>query len=52
VKNRILELLRIGLMERKWVERKEMTPKRYIKFIVSSKGETALDLYEDYLSEE
>jgi hypothetical protein len=42
----------MGLMERKRVEREEMTPSRYIKFIVSSKGEKAIALYENYLSEE
>ena len=42
----------MGLMERKRVEREEMTPFLYIKFIVSSKGESALALYENYLLEE
>jgi len=43
VKNRILVLLRMGLLQRKRVNRKDRTP--LMRFMISHEGEDAIALY-------
>jgi len=45
VKNRILELLRMGLLQRKKISRKDNVP--FVRFLVSRKGEDAIAFHSE-----
>jgi len=45
VKNRILVLLRMGLLQRKKITRKDSTP--LMRFLINRKGKDAIDLHKE-----
>jgi hypothetical protein len=50
LKERLLEMVRVGLMERRWIEREGNTP--IVRFLVSPRGEKVLAADRDRLSKE